>query len=166
VSIPRPSDQATAADEYGTRVRRYLRFLGCPDDGLDDLSQEVLLAGLKRWPDGNAPLSWLLAIARNQLRKFLRDHGRRRELADVERLDTMWQQHVVDHGDRMRDALRECLAELAPRSRRVLQLRYGEGLDRAAIGARVGLGAEGVKSLLARLRSWLATCIERRTNDE
>ena len=159
-------DTELAADRHLQRVRRYLRFLGCPASALDDVAQETLVAGLGEWPTGDAPLPWLLATARNQLRKLLRDQGRRRELADVDRLDAMWQRHVPDAGDARGEALRACLAELPPRSRAVLQLRYGDGLDRAAIGARVGLGVEGVKSLLVRLREALARCIRRRCQDD
>lgn len=164
--IPRHKPEAGAIDCHRAEVRRYLRFLGCPEQGLDDLAQETLLAGLQRWPTGDAPLPWLLAIARNQLRKLLRDRGRRRELADVERLDSLWQEHVVEHGNPMRDALQQCLAQLAPRSRDALRMRYAEGLDRAEIAARLGLSAEGVKSMLTRVRAWLANCVERRNNDE
>ena len=154
-----------AADEQ-VRIRRYLRFLGCAEDLVDDLTQEALLAGLRRPEPGPAPLPWLLAAARNQLRKALRDRGRRKEILDVERLDELWSRHVVDNGDEMRDALRACLETLPARSREVLDLRYGEGLNRAAISARVDLQPEGVKSLLARLRAALTECIERRIKND
>ena len=166
--MPLVQDQepVVTPDCHLQRVRRYLRFLGCAPSSLDDVAQETLLAGLRQWPAGDAPLPWLLATARNQLRKLLRDQGRRRELADVDRLDLLWQRHVPDAGDAMSEALRACLAELPARSRAVLQLRYGDDLDRAAIGARVGLGVEGVKSLLVRLREALARCIRRRCEDD
>ena len=66
----------------------------------------------------------------------------------------------------MHDALQKCLRELPERSRTVLRLRYGENLDRKAIAERVGLGAEGVKSLLVRLREQLGLCVRRRMGDE
>ena len=62
----------------------------------------------------------------------------------------------------MRDSLRACLRALPARSRQVLQLRYGEKLSRAEIGERIGLGDEGVKSLLTRLREALERCIRQR----
>ncbi len=150
---------AAPADRHLLRVARYLRFLGCPASAVDDLVQEAALAGLRRWPDGSAPLPFLLATAANQLRKLLRDRGRRRELADVDRLDTMWQEHVADHGDGAAERLRTCLERLPPRSREALRLRYGEDQPLDAIAARLGLGFEGVKSLLARLRATLAACV-------
>ena len=72
------------AADAEVKIRRYLRFLGCPADSVDDLTQETLLAALQRREP--APLPWLLAVARNQLRKALRDRGRKREVADIDRL--------------------------------------------------------------------------------
>jgi RNA polymerase sigma-70 factor (ECF subfamily) len=163
-----PSHSATPAPDAllaATRaVRRYLRFLGCSDGEAFDLVQDALLAGLQRWPAGDAPVPWLLATARNLFLRFLRDRGRRRELLDCERLDALWAEQARDGtGDAVRDALRACLGLLPERSRQVLELRYGEGLDRAAIAARTRLGGEGVKSLLARTRALLADCVRRRT---
>lgn len=155
-----------SSDCHLTSVSRYLRFLGCPRDLLDDLVQEVALAGLKQWPSGDAPVPFLLATARNQLRNAWRSRGRNRELADIDRLDDLWQQHVVDAGQPMQDALQQCLRELPERARTVLQLRYGENLDRKSIADRVGLGVEGVKSLLVRLRDQLGRCVRRRMGDE
>ena len=146
------------------RLRRYLRFLGCPRDAVDDLVQEVQLAALRARPAarGDVPVSWLLATARNQLRKHWRTLGRRRERADIDRLDRMWRQHVEDGGDERLDALRSCLQSLPARSRAVLRMRYGDGLARDRIAQRLGLGVEGTKSLLARVRAALVACIDRR----
>lgn len=144
-------------------VRRYLRFLGCRDDELADLAHDALLAGLARWPAAAPPVPWLLATARNLFRKHLRTQRRRREWLELERLDRLWIEQAGDGtGDAVAAALRECLAALPARSREVLTMRYGDGLDRDAIAARVGLGGEGVKSLLARVRAALAACVRRR----
>ncbi|MCR9248590.1 MAG: sigma-70 family RNA polymerase sigma factor [bacterium] len=156
-----PIDTLTPAAKT-QRMRRYLRFLGADHDAAQDLAQEALLAGLHQWSDGNAPLAWLLGTARNLFRKQLRTVGRRRELVDADRLHELWQQHVVDDGESERAALRECLANLPERSRQVIAWRYGEGLPRDDIANRLGLGSEGVKSLLQRVRTALGDCVRRR----
>lgn len=152
----------TDPTDAARRVLRYLRFVGCPAHHAEDLAQEALLAGLSRWPDGDAPLPWLLATARNLHRNHLRARGRRRELVDSTRLDELWHESVGDGGDAAREALRHCLQALPARSRRALELRYRDGLERTAMGQELGLGAEGIKSLLARLRAQLAGCVRRR----
>lgn len=162
-----PVSPTSAVAEALRSVRRYLRFLGCRDDELADLAHDAMLAGLARWPAEELPVPWLLATARNLLRKHLRTQRRRRELHDLERLDREWLETAGDDAAvAMAAALRECVEGLPARSREVLELRYGEGLDRVAIAARVGLGEEGVKSLLARVRAALAECVRRRTGDE
>lgn len=164
VASPPPACAESVLVVAARRVRRYLRFLGCASDAVDDLVQETLLAGLGRWPTGGAPLPWLLKTARHLHGRRLRTLGRRRELFDVDRLHELWIETVDDDGgDARREALRSCLEQLPQRSRTVLDLRYRERLDRAAIGARVGLGDEGVKSLLARVRAALAACVRRRS---
>ena len=146
-------------------VRRYLRFLGCEREALDDLAQETLLAGVRHWPAGEAPLPWLFTTARHCLLLHWRARGRAREHtgADLDRLHGMWvEQAGDDAGDAMKRALRECLAGLPARSRQLVQLRYEHELDREAIAGELGLGAEGVKSLLVRVRETLAACVKRR----
>ena len=51
---------------------------------------------------------------------------------------------------------------VSPRSRTLLQATYGDGDGRTAAGARVGLGEQGVKSSLRRLRAFLHDCIRQR----
>lgn len=147
-------------------VRRYLRFLGCRDDELADVAHDAMLAGLARWSADDLPVAWLLATARNLFRRHLRTQRRRRELLDVERLDRLWLEQAADGtGEAMAAAMQECLAGLPPRSRAVVTMHYGERLGRETIAAMVGLGSEGVKSLLDRIRKVLAECVRRRMND-
>ena len=70
-----------------------------------------------------------------------------------------------DGGDLQKEALRRCLAELPARSRRAVELRYGEGRSRDAIAAELELTPEGAKSLLMRIRRALGDCIRRKTDD-
>ncbi|MGB3969531.1 MAG: RNA polymerase sigma factor [Planctomycetota bacterium] len=166
--LPEPNDRPDPGLVAACRsVRRYLRFLGCTEPALADLTQDTMLAGLARWPAASPPVPWLLATARNLFRRHLRQHRRRRELLDLERLAALWTEQATDGaGEAVQAALAECVAGLPARSRTVLQLRYHDGLERDAIGARVGLSGEGVKSLLARTRAALAECVRRRIGDE
>ena len=66
----------------------------------------------------------------------------------------------ADGGDVYLAQLGQCLERLAERSREALTLHYRERLGRTGIGARLGLGEDGVKSLLRRARAALRDCIE------
>src|SRR5262245_2740678 len=158
--VREPRDALSAATR---RVARYLRFLGCERESIDDLTQETLLAAVGTFADSAPPLPWLLTVARNALRMHLRRRGRRREVADLDRLHELWiEQARDDGGDAQRAALRECLRRLPARSRALVDLRYRDGMSRDDIAARLGLRAQGVKSLLQRVRSALGDCIRRR----
>jgi RNA polymerase sigma-70 factor (ECF subfamily) len=150
-------------------VWRFLRFLGADRAAADDLTQETLLALVAARPDdrGEAALAaWLRTTARNlfvsQARR-LRSGLARADAVDVEQVfvelagDSAGEEYVA--------ALRECLAVLAPRERELLELRYREGAGHAAIGARLRLGEEGIKSLLRRVKARLRACVARRTGD-
>lgn len=158
----RPTDREEL-EAATVRLRRYLRFLGCERAAVDDLAQEALLAAVRHDRGELPPWPWLLTTARNALYMHLRKVGRRREEVDVDRLHRLWiEQAGDDAGEAQRVALRACLEELPARSRQVVSMRYGEELGRAAIAAKVGLGEEGVKSLLARVRKALGGCVQRR----
>ncbi len=163
-----PSDSPARDPSWSAAARartwRYLRFLGCPADLAEDFAQDTLLAALRASPSGPLPDGWLLTTARNRLRMHLRTAGR--EQPDLERLHAEWVEVAgPDDADRRLLALRHCVDELPERSRRALQLRYGDGVERVGIGRELGLGEEGVKSLLVRLRAALAACVQRRLQE-
>jgi RNA polymerase sigma-70 factor (ECF subfamily) len=160
-SPPLPAATPAWAVTARARLWRYLRFLGSDAALADDCAQEALLAALGQFGNGEPPIAWLLTTARNALRMHLRRAGR--EVADLEHLHTQWVEVAGDDGADARVlALRACLGELPARSRRALELKYGDDASRAAIGRELGLGDEGVKSLLVRLRAALAVCVQRR----
>lgn len=145
-----------------TRLRRYLRCLRCPLDLAEDFAQDALLAALREGMD-EPPLPWLMTVAKNCWLAHCRRTARAPTAADLQR----WHDRAVqdlgdDGGDAAVAALRECVAALPARSRRALDLCYRDGQPRAAAAASLGLGADGLKSLLARLRAALKDCIERR----
>jgi RNA polymerase sigma-70 factor (ECF subfamily) len=168
--LERPVDDAPPEREPGpwpdqdlAAVRRYLRFLGAARHEIDDLAQEVLLAAVRSFGGAVPPLPWLLVTARHALQAHLRRLGRRREVADLDRLAAAWTVQMGDDGGaERRAALAHCLRGLPERSRLVVELRYRDGWSRDAIAARTGLGIEGVKSLLDRVRRALGECIDRR----
>jgi RNA polymerase sigma factor (sigma-70 family) len=156
----------SSADDLGAqavRVRRYLRFLGAARDVVDDLVQDTLVAAVRTFARDPVPLPWLLTTARHAFGQHLRRADRRREVADLDRLHEAYERQLGDDGgDALREALAACLRGLPPRTALVLDRRYADGASREAIAAELGLGSEGVKSLLARAREVLADCMRRR----
>ncbi|MFY7950060.1 MAG: RNA polymerase sigma factor, partial [Gemmatimonas sp.] len=161
---PAPPGEPAWLAPARARTWRYLRYLGCEATLADDFAQDTLLAALRAHGGHEPPPGWLLRTAHNHLRQHHRTQRRtERVLADLELSHAQWTEVAgADDGDDKLAALRACLAELPERSRQVLQQRYGAGLERSAIARALGLGDEGVKSLLVRVRQVLAACMARR----
>ena len=147
-------------------VRGYLVVQGCPARLLDDLVQDVFLSLLRSGFEERGTAETAAYLRKTARHLFLKTVQRERLMPlplDVELADEAWDDFErEDGGEGYLDALRHCLRRLQERARGVLELRYGERLDRAAIGARLGLAEEGVKSILARAKASLRQCVERR----
>lgn len=150
-------------------VWRYLVFLGCTPETADDLCQETFLALLRRsedLADVERLASYLRRIARNLYLKH--ENRKHREPAAADLIAAAGAVDAFEGDDRGRgyiEALRSCLSALPEHARVALGLRYGEGLSRDAIAARLVLSPDGVKSLLARAKARLRACIERRRRE-
>lgn len=149
-------------------ARRYLRFLGCPEDLADDLLQEAFLAALHkrahRLPE-RAGRTWLRRAVRNLWRDHARSHSRRPKAVTLDEVDLVWDEVAgEDDGEGYLSALRLCLAGLDARERTAVTLRFGEGLPIASLAPHLDLGVEGAKTLLRRARARLRACIQRRTD--
>ena len=161
-----PVDVAELVAVHQAGVWRYLRFLGCSAAEAEDLAQETFLAVLRRpFEDQGraAAAGYLRTVARNLFLKHRASVGRAPAAVDLDRADVTWRDLAEeDGGDAYLDALRACLGRLEPRPRRALELQYASGRSRAEIAADLGLGEEGIKTLLRRARALLRACIETR----
>jgi RNA polymerase sigma-70 factor, ECF subfamily len=153
--------------EHQAEVWRYLRYLGATTELADDLTQEAFLQ-LLRTPFRDRSVAqtrtWLRTVARNAwVRSFRRPPF---ALADLDAIEATWDGFArEDGGAESLARLRACVAELAGRARDAVRWHYEERCSRAAIAARLGIGEDGVKSLLRRARDVLRACLARRTKE-
>ncbi|GAB5442097.1 MAG: sigma-70 family RNA polymerase sigma factor [Fuerstiella sp.] len=113
-------------------------------------------------------VGWALWIAKSRVIDFYRAQDRKRVIfsdALLERLADTIAQQADGRSDR-REALEACLDELPPKSRRLLDLRYVEELSAAEMAQETGSTSGSVRVLLSRVRTVLASCIERRLATE
>lgn len=170
---PTPADAATGlrSNALATSMRRalcrYVRLLGADAGLADDMVQEAFLIALRR-PDFDARVpgaafTFLRTTARNL---WLRRHGARQDRQWLTDADTVWDARCADGGEDYVEALRSCLDRLPERSRSLLTVTYQSKASRAAASAAFGIGEQGIKSALRRLRSFLHDCIARRLREE
>lgn len=147
---------------HQAEVWRYVRFLGASAELADDLVQETFLQLLRtpfaeRTPAATA--SWLRTVARNLYVKAFRRPPF--ALAELDTIEAAWSGFAGDDsGDGALARLRECVERLSGRAREVVRWHYEERRSRTDIGALLGIGEHGVKSLLRRTRAALRACIE------
>jgi RNA polymerase sigma factor (sigma-70 family) len=141
---------------HQAEVWRYLRYLGASAE-LADFLQLRRAPFERRSPAATA--AWLRTVARHAYVKSFRRPPF--ALAELDAIEAAWTGFAGDDGGDERLArLRQCVASLQGRARQVVLLHYEERRSRAEIGAQLGLGEDGVKSLLRRTRDVLRACVQ------
>jgi RNA polymerase sigma-70 factor (ECF subfamily) len=138
----------------------------------EDLFQNTYLILCEKWeqyqPESNF-LAWARQIARYEFLASV-DPGRRPYVtAEMEVLESALM--AAESGRRSpsarREALLGCLDQMPQaKGRRVLELRYGEGLAGEKVAEQLGLSLNALYTLLSRVRRILQECVERRVRAE
>lgn len=131
----------------------------------DDVVQETFLTVTRKaaeFQPGTEFPKWACAIARYKVLEARRAAGRAGgELSD-EMLKTLADCPAAMQDELRLDLLKQCLDELAPQTRRAVDMRYEENRTPAQIAAVFGWTAESAYSILSRARSFLRECMDRR----
>lgn len=167
VSTIAEQDVVRLVRAHQAEVWRYLRFLGASTELADDLCQETFLQ-LLRAPFAERTAAetngWLRAVARSLYVKSLRRPPF--ASAELDEIEATWTGFADDDGGAASLAqLRDCLGSLDGRARQVVQWHYQDHCSRREIATRLGLGEDGVKSMLRRTRDWLRRCMERQMGE-
>ena len=108
--------------------------------------------------------AWVIWRAKLRVIDHFRKAGRDRLIFDEALVDAVAKSHISlssTINDRA-EALEFCIDQLPNRSRRMLDLRYVDGLKPAEIAEQLGSTSGSVRTTLLRLRDALADCITRR----
>ena len=153
--------------QHVARVFRTVRGVLRSDAEAEDVTQDAMLkalTSLDRYSprSGTRFVAWLTAIALNTARRRFR---RQRpeltatgELPDVLAAD----EDLADDIDRgrQRRALLRALAELEPREREIVSLRYGAELNATEIASQLNVEPANVRKILERVRVRLGERVE------
>ena len=113
-------------------------------------------------------IGWALGIARRVVLTHLRNRYREQDLISQDAMDQVSGafERLDPHVQDMKDALAHCVEKVSGEGRRVLLLRYEEGLKLNQIAKRLGRSTNNIGVLLYRVRSALRECIDRRLSVE
>lgn len=160
-------------DAYGlvvkatqARLRAFIAGYVPRAEWVDEIAQQAFVSAYRSLADftpGTDFPAWLRRIAYNHLRAELEKASRRRRLeADcAAELARRLERDVERPSDDV-DALRDCVAALAPTSRELVDRYYAQGSPLAEIGKSLGRSADSLKVSLFKIRAVLRDCVERK----
>jgi RNA polymerase sigma-70 factor (ECF subfamily) len=153
------------------RLRAFLRTLLPTWTEVDDVLQETSLVAWRKFAqfeEGTNFLNWLFAIARFEALKHLRKQARSPLVFSDELLELLAAESEADTDqlDAESRALHECLEQLEPAQRELLERAYQTGARFNEVAAQAGRSATGFYKVIQRLRAALLECVQRRLRTE
>jgi RNA polymerase sigma-70 factor (ECF subfamily) len=153
--------------KYEADLRGFLRSVVLDLHARDDLFQECALVLWRQFDqfDGRQSFgAWARGIAANKIKQRRREDVRFPVAFSPETIQSVldaFDRTEVDAASRT-EALAECMEELPPKSRQLVNLRYERNLACAEIANQTGRTLEAVYRALSRIREGLEECIRRK----
>ncbi len=157
--------------ENSGMLTAFIRAAVPRDVAVDDIWQETMLTAWRRWDDydRSRPFgAWLRGIANKNILAWSRKQANEHLWCDGATLEYFSQtfgriqQLKGDTFQDKLDALRACIRGLPAEYQAAISLRYEEELMPAAMAAKLSLKTETVKKQLARAKTRLLDCINRK----
>ncbi len=178
--LPTPATGAAASDRNEQfvvllqgaqrRLQAYLATLLGNRHDAEDALQRVSIILWRKFADfelGSDFLAWAITVARFEARNFQRVSGRSRLRFGDDLMELLAEERAPDLLllDNRLDALDECLRELDPPSRSLLESAYQQDSTIADLAARLGKAPQTLYNRLNTLRRSLVACIEHRIGE-
>lgn len=139
------TDLVSSFSQHQSAVYAYFRRMGAQPADAADLAQATFLEalrGIERFRGESTVRTWLLGIARNVFRGWIR--SKRVEVEITE------EQHPTADDESDDADVRFVLSQLRMADREILVLRYSEGLHSKEIAAILGMSDDAVRQRIAR----------------
>jgi len=141
----------------------------------EDCFQDVCAAAVVKrdhFKDDEHVIRWTLNVARNKAIDLTRRRNRQPRVLDADVLESLEQRWCRCMRERTLDAigrrhaLETCLDSLTENSRRVVELRYVDGLKSSRIAELLGRNVESVYRALTRTHVVLRECMQQKLATE
>lgn len=151
--------------EERVKVQAYIRSI-VPDYHIaEDVFQEVSMLAFREAEhitDRSHLLAWVRRAARHRAINAARRNNRRALPLDeglASALDQNWQGFDAQPVSERAEALENCMGRLSPAARRLVHLRYTEGLTGDQLAQKLGRPTTSTYVSLSRIHKALAKCI-------
>ncbi len=156
---------------HSPAVRGFILALLPDFSAVDDVLQETFLtvtAKAAEFEPGSSFLRWACAIARFKVIEYAHKSARCHQAFAPEVIESLsaCEPPDDDQTELRITLLTECLGQLAPQARRVVELRYQQAHKPAEVATLMGWSAGAVYVALSRARSVLRECVERKINQQ
>lgn len=134
----------------------------------EDVFQEISVAVLRKRheiKDVQHLEAWLRQAARFHGVAAVRKLARQPMIfndAMLDQLDAVWTRRDVHEVSDRSEMLRDCIDELSPYAKQLVDLRYGQGLSGTELASRVHRKLNTIYVALSRIHRTLADCIDQR----
>ncbi|WP_404305309.1 sigma-70 family RNA polymerase sigma factor [Neorhodopirellula lusitana] len=162
-----PEFMQLVADQH-QQLRSFVRALGVDADWVDDLAQEVFLVAWREQQSFDTQRDvgkWLRGIARNLVRNEVRKRQRQKRFLHqglTELLIDAVPAKPLAWEESDTSVLRDCVEQLAPKSRKLVSGRYRDGWKAPDLADHFGMTPAAVRQALGRIRQQLKQCVELR----
>ena len=131
----------------------------------DDVLQDCAVAAMtsfERYDSSRPFAAWVIGVARNQIRLYLRRKSNDPHIFDEEALDNLVAAFSRPRPEQEQELprLEHCVDQLKGRARRICELRYSHDLKPAAIATELNMTPNTVAKSLQRIREQLRDCLE------
>jgi RNA polymerase sigma-70 factor (ECF subfamily) len=148
-------------------IRGFILTLMPDRDEADDILHEVYLVVMQKADDfelGTKFLSWAFTISRFTIMDQVKRRSSRRLVPLGQDVIDLLAQAAPDqtYSTDYIKALQQCVDSLSPAAKRVIKLRYNEGIKPARIAENLELSPATVYVSLSKARSLLKKCVNKR----
>lgn len=134
----------------------------CPD--ADDIMQETMTLMWERFSEfepGTNFGAWGIKISRFKILKYYKSKSRTEEIFDeslMNQISDCYHQKMDDMKIRV-SALQECLKKLDKRDKKLIEIRYEQGMKITELAARIDRPVQGIYKAMARIHAVLLRCV-------
>ncbi len=155
---------------YENGLRSFIRALVWDRSEFEDVFQTAVLTLWKKFDtyDESRPFGpWARGVAMKEVLQMRRESGRRPTPFSPETVQAILESFELKEAkladsSNEQEALEKCVGVLPQRWRKLLELRYREGLRLSDLATRIGNSLAATQRDISRARQQLAECVKRR----
>ena len=161
----------TLWSESGRRIYSYILSLLSNSHDAEEVFSEVsriLWEKFDKYESGTNFRAWAMKVAYFKVLRFVDDRKREPAIFDTmffQTIDRLASENSQLLDDQYR-ALADCVGQLRPGDRQLLELRYAEGATTKGVAAALGRKIDAVYKALGRIHQKLFDCITSRLAEE